>query len=357
VEALFSDFIPTSVAAAAVATTTMQFTPVTALVGGLTLGIAAVAKYAITGRVLGISGAFKGFVQGHTHPWRVLFTAGLVGGAFVAKSITPEAFDLIPATFTVTRGAVGGFLVGLGAALGNGCTSGHGICGNARLSVRSMFYTAVFMATGMAAATLAQTAAALGIVPTAATLAMPSSEVANSGALLAATALLTFLGLARTAQAVKEPKSVELLTELAAGAFFAFGLVYTGMVRPTKVAAFLSPTYPAWDLSLMFVMGGALLVALPGFQTIISGKALAKPCACDKFDKPKVTAIDMRLAVGGVLFGAGWGISGMCPGPAVVAAVATPVAPVLAYVGAMMAGMWVQGVLAPKNKAVKPATA
>lgn len=58
------------------------------------------------------------------------------------------------------------------------------------------------MATGMAAATLAQTAAALGIAPTAATLAMPSSEVANSGALLAATALLTFLGLARTAQAV-----------------------------------------------------------------------------------------------------------------------------------------------------------
>lgn len=61
------------------------------------------------------------------------------------------------------------------------------------------------MATGMAAATLAQTAAALGIAPAAATLAMPSSEVANSGALLAATALLTFLGLARTAQAVGVP--------------------------------------------------------------------------------------------------------------------------------------------------------
>lgn len=94
-----------------------------------------------------------------------------------------------------------------------------------------------------------------------------------------------------------------------------------------------------------------------GFQAILRGKALAKPYACDKFDNPKVTSIDMRLAVGGVLFGAGWGISGMCPGPAVVAAVAMPVAPVLAYVGAMMAGMWVQGVLAPKDKAVKPATA
>jgi hypothetical protein len=80
----------------------MQFTPVTALVGGLTLGIAAVGKFAITGRVLGISGALKGFVQNHITPWRVWFTAGLVGGALVAKSITPAAFDILPSTFTVS---------------------------------------------------------------------------------------------------------------------------------------------------------------------------------------------------------------------------------------------------------------
>lgn len=87
--------------AAAVASTTMHFTPATALVGGLTLGIAAVAKYAITGRILGISGALKGFVQGNITPWRVWFTAGMVGGALVAQSITPTAFDILPSTFTV----------------------------------------------------------------------------------------------------------------------------------------------------------------------------------------------------------------------------------------------------------------
>lgn len=103
----------------------------------------------------------------------------------------------------VTRGALGGFLVGLGAALGNGCTSGHGICGNARLSVRSMFYTVVFMATGMVAATLTHTAAAAGIAPVAATLTWPTSDVSNSGALLAAVSLLTMMGLARAAQSVR----------------------------------------------------------------------------------------------------------------------------------------------------------
>lgn len=78
----------------------MQFTPATALVGGLTLGVAAVGKFAITGRILGISGALKGFVHKPT-PWRVLFTLGMVSGALVAKGITPEAFDAIPATYTV----------------------------------------------------------------------------------------------------------------------------------------------------------------------------------------------------------------------------------------------------------------
>lgn len=85
----------------------MQFTPATALVGGLTLGIAATAKYAITGRILGISGALKGLVQNNITSWRVLFLGGMVGGAVVAKAITPQAFDLLPSTFTVSSVELG----------------------------------------------------------------------------------------------------------------------------------------------------------------------------------------------------------------------------------------------------------
>jgi uncharacterized membrane protein YedE/YeeE len=76
-------------------------------------------------------------------------------------------------------------------------------------------------------------------------------------------------------------------------------------------------------------------------------RVITKPYAAPKFDVPAVNTIDPKLLLGGVLFGAGWGISGMCPGPAVVAAVATPVPQILAYVGAMLAGMWVQKVLLP----------
>jgi hypothetical protein len=330
--------------AASMPITQLQFTPVTALVGGLVLGVAAVGKLAITGRILGISGALKGFVQGSITSWRVLFTIGMLAGGYIAAGITPDAFDVLPATFTVTRAALGGLLVGVGAAIGNGCTSGHGICGNARLSIRSAAYTIAFMASGMAVATFTQSAAAAGIAAAAPPFVWPASDVSNSGALLLASAVLAMLGLCRAGQEFKqEPKAVGLAAELAAGVLFAFGLVYTGMVRPTKVIGFLSPTHPAWDLTLAFVMGGALLIALPGFQLILTKRIITKPYCENNFSVPTSNKIDPKLLLGGLLFGAGWGLTGMCPGPAVVAAIAKPVPQVLAYVAAMMAGMWAQG--------------
>jgi hypothetical protein len=80
----------------------LQFTPATALLGGLTLGVASLGKFAITGRILGISGALKGFVQANVTAWRVLFAVGMVVGAWFAKEMAPAAFDDLPATFTVS---------------------------------------------------------------------------------------------------------------------------------------------------------------------------------------------------------------------------------------------------------------
>ncbi|WIA31133.1 hypothetical protein OEZ86_001153 [Tetradesmus obliquus] len=80
----------------------IMFTPTTALVGGLVLGTAAAGKLLLTGRVLGISGALKGFVQGDVTSWRVVFVLGLGGGALAAARSVPagNVFDVLPATFT-----------------------------------------------------------------------------------------------------------------------------------------------------------------------------------------------------------------------------------------------------------------
>lgn len=130
-----------------------------------------------------------------------------------------------------------------------------------------------------------------------------------------------------------------MLVNLFAGALFGLGLAVSGMANPQKVVAFLDVAGD-WDPTLAFVMGGALLVAFPAFRLIFRRK---RPILADGFELPTKSAVDARLLGGSVLFGVGWGLSGLCPGPAVVALVpalaAGLVAPVLAFFAAMIAGM------------------
>jgi len=128
-----------------------NFTPVSALIGGVLIGLASVWLLAANGRVAGISGILHGlFVQAPgDRSWRLLFifglvTAGFAWHAFVAPAPVREGFGLGWA-------AAAGLLVGFGTRIGGGCTSGHGVCGLGRFSLRSLVAVAVFMATGMAA--------------------------------------------------------------------------------------------------------------------------------------------------------------------------------------------------------------
>lgn len=125
------------------------------------------------------------------------------------------------------------------------------------------------------------------------------------------------------------------LYALVAGLLFGLGLIAGGMTDPMKVKAFLD-LFGAWDPSLALVMGGGIAVGTVGFAL---ARRRGRTLAGGAIDWPTSTTIDARLIVGGVLFGLGWGLGGLCPGPALVAA-ASGFGPALWFVPAMLAGMW-----------------
>jgi len=122
---------------------------------------------------------------------------------------------------------------------------------------------------------------------------------------------------------------------LIAGLVFGLGLIISGMADPAKVLNFLD-IFGTWDPSLAFVMGGGILVAMPGFWLVTQAYA---PLLGDRFHLPTKTDLDPRLLTGAAIFGVGWGLGGFCPGPALTA---LPVAATgtLVFVPMMLAGMW-----------------
>lgn len=126
-----------------------NFTPWTSLAGGLLIGVSASLLLWTLGRVAGISGMLGGllFPQRGETSWRTAFLAGMVLSGFVATIAWPSSIG--ETSGSLARLVFAGLLVGAGTRLGNGCTSGHGVCGVSRLSPRSLLATLTFMATGV----------------------------------------------------------------------------------------------------------------------------------------------------------------------------------------------------------------
>lgn len=127
---------------------------------------------------------------------------------------------------------------------------------------------------------------------------------------------------------------MRILVALASGVLFGGGLAISGMADPMRVQAFLD-LFGSWDPTLAFVMGGAMIPMATAW--LIKGK-LDTPLAALAFELPETARLDRRLAIGAILFGMGWGIAGLCPGPALADLAIAPVA-VLPFVVAMFAGM------------------
>ncbi|CAG9463139.1 unnamed protein product [Pedinophyceae sp. YPF-701] len=343
--------------------TPLAFSPVEAAIGGGILGMSTLIKLLGNGRVTGLSGTFKGLLsaEGRKDRWRLDYVAGMaLGGLLAIKLLGPASFiDALPASFTIERAVLAGSLVGLGSAMGNGCTSGHGLCGNARLSPRSMLFTVVMMVSGAATAAIANTPDALGLARESAiaNMALPSvSSILPALSMLGVATVTTVITAVRAFRsgAAKPPRS-ELLSqgvEIVAGAMFAFGLAVSGMTRPAKVAGFLSVLHPAWDPSLALVMGAALAISMPVTLTFLkrtqpSTGMTCGPAYCSNVSVPRRSDITPELVAGAAIFGAGWGVGGVCPGPAMVNLL-VPSPQIAAFFGAMLAAFWMHGAM---NKA------
>lgn len=127
-----------------------NFTPVSSAVGGVMVGLAAALMYAFNGKIAGVSGVLGGLIGDEDRGdrlWRVVYVIGMLVGGVGAAAVLPERIGTEIAAGAMTMG-IAGFLVGYGTRLGNGCTSGHGVCGLARLSLRSLIAVLVFMGSG-----------------------------------------------------------------------------------------------------------------------------------------------------------------------------------------------------------------
>lgn len=130
------------------------------IVGGVLIGAACAILMLGNGHIAGISGIARGLLVipgGAERIWRALFMAGLIGGGWAGVTVMGDALPPLEFRWPLPVYAVAGLLVGAGAGLANGCTSGHGVCGTARLSGRSLAGNAVYLAVGVLVVTLINT--------------------------------------------------------------------------------------------------------------------------------------------------------------------------------------------------------
>ncbi len=128
-----------------------NFTPLSGLLGGALVGLATTVLMMLTGRLAGVSGILGGLLQARPAdaPWRIAFIAGLIAAPLLA-ALAGAPLPRPAMTSSLALLSAGGLLVGFGSRMGNGCTSGHGVCGFARLSARSIAATIIFMITAVA---------------------------------------------------------------------------------------------------------------------------------------------------------------------------------------------------------------
>lgn len=261
-----------------------MFTPLAGLAGGTLIGLGADALLLLNGDIMGASGIVNSFLhplkvfQDVSQHWKIVFVASflstsafLLGPHFDWTSAYQAGRPLSALGF-----ALGGFLVGFGTKMGNGCTSGHGICGLGRMSRRSMAAVGTFMVTAIATAVV--TAPGSMLFPAFLQGSVETEKMEAIGKYLAVGAVLAAMVAPFFHKATSRDDLTKGFSAALAGGLFSSGLYVSTMVFPAKIFDFLDVTRifnGTWDPTLTMVLGGGLAMSLLAYQTIEEFRVVA----------------------------------------------------------------------------------
>ena len=240
-----------------------------AFLGGLLVGAVAVTRMFCLGKITGISGIFGELVKfsfefSEDRGYRFTFIFSLILGGFLSTIFFPDCFenwDGVP----LYRLILGGILVGVGTALGNGCTSGHGVCGISSFRIRSLIATCTFMFSGVLTAVFTNTSSLLPTFQN--TLPLSFSAIfAICCLLVCAVFVIAARHFVLNRGFLSSKSQLSFLAEFITGLIFAFGMAISNMTKLSATIAFLNIT--DFNPALAFVMMGAIGLTAPFFYLI-----------------------------------------------------------------------------------------
>lgn len=299
-------------------------------IGGFLIAVASSLNLLLKGRVTGFSGIVYNLWarDDPNNLWRWSLVYGLVFSCCILRLTTREKFfesqTKFHELFSIACTLVSGFLVGLGTKIGNGCTSGHGVCGLPRFSKRSFVAVGSFLFSAIGISTLRYHVRFFdtqNYVENASVNMYESTDFMGlgwTGLMLGistlAIAIYAFIYMRKDGVNHTYDAS-DLVVGGLVGIIFGFGLCISGMVRREKVINFLAIS-SQWDPSLLFVLGVSVMVNVVTFYLI------KRNIEIPYFSASPITfradTLDANVILGPFIFGLGWGLSGLCPGPLMV---------------------------------------
>jgi uncharacterized membrane protein YedE/YeeE len=307
---------------------------VLATIGGVLIAAASSLNLFLKGRVTGFSGVAFALWSGEegSNTWRWSLLLGLISSSLILRlsSLGKDTFFEPQSTFSkdfsLAAIILSSIFVGLGTKIGNGCTSGHGVCGLPRFSLRSFVAVMVFLITGIGTATLRHNVPFLTNESFLTSWGVEMYEKSGNfkeyfyyTTLVIILVLTLFYLIILYRHEYNKSNSREFSDGIIGyfvGFIFGLGLCISGMAKRSKVINFLAISSD-WDASLLFVLGVSVGINVITFHFILN-RSDNPPLSDKPISLKPGNDLDVNLIIGPFLFGMGWGLSGLCPGPVMV---------------------------------------